>query len=94
MSSTPTVAPYGTWSSPISTEQISGSNNKFNEVHVDVSRLLTCQIFPYLYLIQLNWAVLLIFTSLLLNPFISLRGVHQGAADVQLSSSKAELAGA
>lgn len=38
MSSAPTVAPYGTWISPITAAQISGSNNRFAEVHVDVSR--------------------------------------------------------
>lgn len=37
MSSAPTVAPYGEWISPITAERVSGNNNKFNEVHVDVS---------------------------------------------------------
>jgi hypothetical protein len=35
--SSATVAPYGEWISPITAELVSGSNNRFNEVHVDVS---------------------------------------------------------
>jgi hypothetical protein len=36
MSTQPTVAPYGEWVSPITAELVAGSNNVFNEVHVDV----------------------------------------------------------
>jgi hypothetical protein len=46
MSSAPTVAPYGEWISPITAEQISGSNNRFNEVHADVSAF---HIYIYVY---------------------------------------------
>lgn len=37
MSSAKKIAPYGTWTSPITTEIVSGSSLSFNEVHVNVS---------------------------------------------------------
>ena len=39
MSSQPQVAPYGTWSSPISVDLVSGSSVSFFELHVNVSQL-------------------------------------------------------
>lgn len=39
MSSEAKTAPYGEWQSPITAELVSGSNNTFNEVHVDVREI-------------------------------------------------------
>ena len=35
------IAPYGTWDSQITVDLISGANNLFNEVHVNVRLIRT-----------------------------------------------------
>jgi hypothetical protein len=72
-----TTAPYGTWSSPITTEIVSGSTLTFSEVHTNVGSPAFSSDKP------------LTAVSLRTEPFIWLKDDLQKREELQLLKSKA-----